>query len=159
MKYCNLGRLLITISKGVAQANHVLQEVQRKDENMRRIKEVADIKSKTYVEADMETKEEADIKELSDYEKLIQEYGSRVSVRSEYQVKRVIWMKNGCCPDLPVLLTANWIKEDSRWNYSCQCACDGWCTTGCKTPEEAIDHYRRMSDGENLYGGFLNFIV
>lgn len=126
---------------------------------MRRIKEVADIKSKTYVEADMETKEEADIKELSDYEKLIQEYGSRISVRSKYQVKRVIWMKNGCCPDLPVLLTANWIKEDSRWNYSCQCACDGWCTTGCKTPEEAIDHYRRMSDGENLYGGFLNFIV
>ena len=118
-----------------------------------RIKEVADIKSKTYVEADMETKEVSDVRALSDYERLIQEYGSRISVRSEYQVKRVIWMKNGCCPDLPVLLTANWIKEDSRWNYSCQCACDGWCTTGCKTPEEAIDHYRMMSDGENLYGG------
>lgn len=126
---------------------------------MRRIIDASEIKSKTYDEACMETKEVSDVRALSDYERLIQKYGSRISVRSKYQVRRVIWMKNGCCRDLPVLLTANWIKEDSRWNYSCQCACDGWCTTGCKTPEEAIDHYRRMSDGENLYGGFLNFIV
>ena len=106
----------------------------------------------------MKIKEVANIKVPRTYEELKQKYGPRISVRSPYQVKQVIWMKNGCCKDLPVLLTANWIKEDSRWNYSCQCACDGWCTTGCKTPEDAIDHYKRMSNGEHLYGGVMDFV-
>ena len=69
-----------------------------------------------------------------------------------YDVYRVVWdMKNGCHSDRPIVVTTN-TREDGSINYSAQCACDGpWCTTGCNTPEKALDHYRRMTQGEILY--------
>lgn len=61
----------------------------------------------------------------------------------------VIYGHNGCCHDKAYLLTVNKIeKSEDRpegLNYSCQCSCGLWCTTGCKTPEEAIAEYERMS--------------
>ena len=78
---------------------------------------------------------------------------TRIKVNPRYKVINVLWVQNGCCPDLPVLVTA------SRLRYSCQCACGCWCTTGTSTPAEAIEHYQRMTDGATLYGGFLNYIV
>ena len=113
---------------------------------MKKIKCVADIDSR------VPTIEER-------LEELKRKHGDRIHVKKPYKVTKVISMKNGCCEDLPVFLTANYIKNENRWNYSCQCACDGWCTTGCNTPEEAIDHYRRMSKGENLYGGVMNYVI
>lgn len=59
---------------------------------------------------------------------------------------------NGCCEGRRVIITRN-ERLDGSMNYSAQCACGGWCTTGCDTPEEALRHYIRMSAGENIYGG------
>ena len=81
-------------------------------------------------------------------------YGERILVPERYRVEKVIDMYNGCCQDLPVLLTSN-LRDDGSVNWSCQCACGCWCTTGCRSAEEAIRHYKRMSDGETLYSGKL----
>ena len=61
------------------------------------------------------------------------------------KVKKVIRMKNGCCSDLPVMLTTN-IGDDGSINYSCQCACNGWHTTGHKSKEEALADYEQMTE-------------
>ena len=54
-------------------------------------------------------------------------------------------MNNGCCDKQFFILTAN--KSDgwrSGINYSCQCACGGWCTSGHETEQEAVEEYRKM---------------
>lgn len=66
------------------------------------------------------------------------------------------YAENGCCSGRLVVITQN-ERPDGTMNYSAQCACDGWCTTGCDTPEKALEHYERMSAGENLYGGAFRF--
>lgn len=86
--------------------------------------------------------------EREELETLMKKYGNNVA--RPYQVKKVLWIKNGCCHDLPVLLTSNQLP-DRKINYSCQCACGGWCTTGRRTPNHAINDYRRMTAGEILY--------
>ena len=52
---------------------------------------------------------------------------------------------NGCCDKKFFILTAN---EADNWksgiNYSCQCACGGWCTNGHETEQEAVEEYRKM---------------
>ena len=83
-------------------------------------------------------------------EELKEIYGERVTVPAPYHAEKIIYMKNGCCADLPVILTTN-KRDDGSLNYSCQCACNGWCTTGCDTEAEALCHYERMTDGEDLY--------
>ena len=55
-----------------------------------------------------------------------------------------LFMENGCCSDRPVVVTGNKL-EDGSVNYSAQCACGLWCTTGCSTPEAAISEYKRMT--------------
>ena len=47
--------------------------------------------------------------------------------------------KNGCCEDKPFILEVNNDKY-----YACACECNCWCTTGWKTPAEAIMEYELM---------------
>lgn len=63
-----------------------------------------------------------------------------------------VYIRNGCCKNRPVIITENELANGKK-NYSAQCACGGWCTTGCKTASDALQHYERMTAGENLYGG------
>ena len=58
----------------------------------------------------------------------------------------IVYMKNGCCKDQPVLITANRHPEVGI-NYSCQCGCGMWCTTGHPTPVGALKDYQTMSNG------------
>ena len=60
-----------------------------------------------------------------------------------------IKMKNGCCPDKPVLVTK--VKGADPPLYGCECACGMWCTTALRHVDHAINHYRRMGRGEDLY--------
>lgn len=67
-----------------------------------------------------------------------------------YRVERVVYgHKNGCCAKLPILITVNEVParngESARLNYSAQCACGGWCTSGQRTPQAALDQYDRMT--------------
>ncbi len=89
------------------------------------------------------------IKKLSDAEpmtaeRLFDEYADRVHIPRGLRLEKVIPDRNGCCPDLPYLLTSN-LTLDGSINYSCQCACGGWCTNGHITPVGAIAEYKRMS--------------
>ena len=79
-------------------------------------------------------------------------YGDRVMVPDRFHVEKVLEMANGCCEDLPVLLTSN-LRDAGSVNWSCQCACGCWCTTGTRTAEEAIRHYQRMTEGNEIYSG------
>lgn len=69
--------------------------------------------------------------------------GTKIRIGRHYKLREIVFMPNGCCPDLPVFLTTNNTRE-GKTNYSCQCACNGWCTTGCTTAEDAIDRYWKM---------------
>lgn len=80
----------------------------------------------------------------------------RAFVARPYKPIGAAYIENGCCRNRPVLITTN-KRPDGSTSYSCQCACGGWCTTGCDTASEALQHYERMSRGENLYGGFRQF--
>lgn len=80
-------------------------------------------------------------------DELKKEYGDRVFVRKPFKVIRILYIRNGCCPDLPVLLTIN-PGKNGMTNYSCQCACDCWCTSGYMSAEEAIEEYKAMTAAE-----------
>lgn len=56
-----------------------------------------------------------------------------------------LFMENGCCPGRPVVVTGNRVTFSRSVNYSAQCACGLWCTTGCSTPEAAVSEYKRMT--------------
>lgn len=65
-----------------------------------------------------------------------------------YKVHRIVYDHlNGCCRSLPILVTTNTVLEGEklRLNYSAQCACGGWCTTGMWTAQGALDEYDRMT--------------
>lgn len=68
-----------------------------------------------------------------------------VNIR-HYTVIGIVYMKNGCCNDQPVLLTAN---RCTHWkegiNYSCQCGCGGWCTNGHDSASGALQEYEGMT--------------
>lgn len=68
------------------------------------------------------------------------------NVGSTYTVMGIVWMKNACCKDQPVLITAN-AHSNGGINYSCQCGCGAWCTTGHPTPVGALKDYQTMSNG------------
>ena len=92
---------------------------------------------------------------LTPLEQLKKKYGDRVHVLPPYHIERILYMQNECCRDLPVLLTYNRLPNGKK-NYSCQCACNGWCTTGTDDPHEAISFYREMNarycaDGKSDY--------
>jgi len=61
-----------------------------------------------------------------------------------YTPMAVVYVKNGCCDNQPVILTWN-RRSDKRINYSCQCACGGWCTNGHSTIDKAINEYLDMT--------------
>jgi len=63
-----------------------------------------------------------------------------------FTVVGIVHMENGCCKDQPVLITAN-ILPNNETNYSCQCGCGMWCTTGHPTPVGALRDYQTMSNG------------
>ena len=65
-------------------------------------------------------------------------------VHSPYHVLGIVYMKNGCCKDNPVLITVN--NFHGKANYSCQCGCGMWCTTGHPTPVGALRDYQTMSN-------------
>lgn len=52
---------------------------------------------------------------------------------------------NGCCDKDFFILTSNPCdrRPDGR-NYSCQCGCGMWCTSGHSKAQDAIDEYRSM---------------
>lgn len=56
----------------------------------------------------------------------------------------VAYVPNGCCENNPVIITAN-RTHDNRINYSCQCACDMWCTNGHPTAGAALKEYEQMT--------------
>lgn len=70
---------------------------------------------------------------------------NNASVADHFLVTGIVYMKNGCCEDKPVLVTAN-KHPDIGINYSCQCACGAWCTTGHPTPVGALRDYQTMSN-------------
>lgn len=69
-----------------------------------------------------------------------------ISTSSCYQVIGLAYMKNGCCSDRPVAITAS-----TSGVISAQCACGGWCTNGHKTATAALLEYRHMSNGRGLW--------
>lgn len=76
-------------------------------------------------------------------------------IKSGFQVIGIAAVPNGCCPDRPVLITANRIGRESEYiNYSCQCSCDGWCTTGCASVSEALREWEKMAVYARKSGGY-----
>lgn len=67
------------------------------------------------------------------------------NVNDYLSVVGIVYMKNGCCDNQPVLITANYHKPTGI-NYSCQCGCGAWCTTGHPTPVGALRDYQTMSN-------------
>ena len=53
-----------------------------------------------------------------------------------------LFIKNGCCPDRPVLLVGT--ETVSGMYYSCQCACGEFITGMFKEPAEAVAAYANM---------------
>lgn len=66
-------------------------------------------------------------------------------VSPAYTTIGLVYMPNGCCKDQPVLITKNYMRGGD--NYSCQCGCGIWCTTGHPTVAGAIKDYQTMSNG------------
>lgn len=69
------------------------------------------------------------------------------NVLKPYVVLGIVHMQNGCCKDQPVLITANH-HPSLGINYSCQCGCGTWCTTGHPTPVGALRDYQTMSNND-----------
>ena len=68
------------------------------------------------------------------------------NVQSRYLVIGIVNnIKNGCCKDQPILITATYNPAIGRV-YSCQCGCGCWCTTGHPTPSGALKDYQTMSN-------------
>lgn len=70
---------------------------------------------------------------------------NKARVSDHYVVSGIVYMMNGCCKDKPVLVTVNRMP-DGELNYSCQCSCGAWCTTGHPTPVGALRDYQTMSN-------------
>lgn len=73
-----------------------------------------------------------------------------VSVPDGLAVIGVVNIKNGCCNDRPVLITANH-THNGGINYACQCSCGCWCTTGHRTVSDAVKDYEHMNEGRRDY--------
>lgn len=68
-----------------------------------------------------------------------------VFVSQQYTIIGAMRIKNGCCKNKPVIITVNPLRA-GRLNYSCQCACGGWCTSGHSTVSKALEEYEEMSN-------------
>lgn len=69
----------------------------------------------------------------------------RAWVHRTYKIVEVLHTVNGCCPGRPVIITSN-PTMDGHTNYSAQCACGGWCTTGRRTARGAAEEWQKMCD-------------
>lgn len=67
-----------------------------------------------------------------------------LEVGRPYAVIGLVYMKNGCCEDKPVVITQ---ARTPGGAISCQCACGGWCTNGHRTATAAVLEYNHMSKG------------
>lgn len=56
----------------------------------------------------------------------------------------VLEIRNKCCPGRPVILTRN--DYHGCDNYSAQCACGRWVTTGCGSSGAAVLEWERMTN-------------
>lgn len=69
-----------------------------------------------------------------------------VDVSSPYKVMGIVYDPNGCCKDRPILITTNRMhNRNNKINYSCQCACGMWCTSGHPNASEALHEYEQMT--------------
>ena len=68
-----------------------------------------------------------------------------VATYGPYIMVGSVRIKNGCCKNKPVMITVNPLRA-GRLNYSCQCACGGWCTSGHSTASKALEEYEEMSN-------------
>ena len=72
-----------------------------------------------------------------------------ICIADQYVPVRLYREANGCCKDRPFVLTTNSCpvspQRPSGVNYSCQCACGTWCTTGFAEEDDAVADYRRMT--------------
>lgn len=80
----------------------------------------------------------------------------RALVQKPFEPIGAVYIKNGCCKNRPVLITAN-RTTSGRLNFSCQCACGLWCTSGARSASGALQQWERMSAGEDLYGEYGKF--
>lgn len=64
-------------------------------------------------------------------------------VHDHFKIIGIAKIENGCCPGRPVLITGNWTGD--HINYSTQCACGLWCSTGCTTAGAAVSEYEKMT--------------
>lgn len=67
------------------------------------------------------------------------------NVPGRFLVTGIVNMRNGCCDNQPVLITASY-NAKTGIVYSCQCGCGAWCTTGHPTPVGALKDYQTMSN-------------
>lgn len=70
---------------------------------------------------------------------------------NRYKIVAFYPIVNNCCCDKDFfILTANKVpvteERPKGINYSCQCACGVWCTSGHQTEQEAVDEYRQMCE-------------
>jgi hypothetical protein len=84
------------------------------------------------------------------------EYSLTFNFEMNARIRRLIAIypitNNKCCDKGFFLLTANSANGwESGINFSCQCGCGGFCTTGYSTEQEAVDAYRRMCGEEDKY--------
>ena len=70
----------------------------------------------------------------------------QVEVMPGYKVIGLVFMKNGCCEDRPVVVTVS-----SEGYYSTQCACNGWCSNGHEIATAAVLEYEHMSRGLGIW--------
>lgn len=67
-----------------------------------------------------------------------------IDVPDYYEPQAVYLIKNnGCCDKNYFVLTKNQ-RGDGETNYSCQCGCGGWVTSGFTSAQGAIGSYRAM---------------
>jgi hypothetical protein len=72
------------------------------------------------------------------------EYELSIFVPMIYKPLEIHFIENnGCCEKNYFVLTSNKIPGEGI-NYSCQCGCGGWCTTGHRKKEDAINDYIEM---------------
>ncbi len=62
-----------------------------------------------------------------------------------YEATGFIFVKNGCCPDSPIILTKR-INPTTKNIWSCQCTCNMWVTGGHDNPYDAVLDYIEMTE-------------
>ena len=61
-----------------------------------------------------------------------------------FELVGIISTENNCCPGEFVFVTVN-NTHNGRKNYSTQCACGGWCSTGTDNIQDAINEWDKMN--------------